>query len=453
MRLLKFLLLKRLGYFFSTKNWTNLFIEIYYLVSLLLIAYGSSQFYNSDFNKKKSGYPLLGLIFFGVIVFSLPIIVKFFPSFKQKRNYIDNKFPLEKRQIVFIDIIVFSLMKTLNFSIVISIITFYLFSNDIDSYELMLLFLLFLFGFLLSEGIINAISWRKKLFGFISLLMGVLILFYFVYADFFHIWVVNLLLVTFIITHFIIYYYYYDTKKKEYIKYTTVKKSKRKNSNYIIKILKNKQLYTSTLNIAFFIKTAFLTLYFLTAKIVIVNGFPDNILIFIFVTPALLFTYVYNNTWGFFKAVVINEIIAKNSLTAYFKLYMKLVIPALIVDLLISFLSMAIFKYNTLNTVVTYCVLSFFYFSLGFLSSFIRYINIDNEISFKTLRTNTSQLISLFNVLPIVVLFICYKDSLSLLIFEFSFILLSGIIFFFVFKYPKHLTSIPRQKIFSSIQN
>ncbi len=448
MRLIKFLLSKRLAYFISTKNWANLFIEIYYLLLLLLLAYGCSRVYNDDSNQNDSIHPVLGLILFGTVVFSLPILTKFFPSFRHKRNYLDNHFPLKKKQVVFIDLIIFGLCKMLNISILLSIITFCLLSINISGNEFLLLMLLLLFGFLLSEAIVSAISWNKKLFGFTLLLIGVVVSFYFLYADFFKIWIINLLFSILIISVFILYYQFYDTKKREDRKYKTIKISEKSNTSHMLKILKHNKLYATTFVVALIIKMMFLTLYFMTARIVNVNGFPDNILIFSFITPLLIFGYIYNNSWGFCKPIVINAIITGNSIGGYFKLYTRLVTPALIVDFLTSFFTINIFKYSNLHIWATYFVFSFFYFSLGFLSSFIRYININSEISFKTLRTNTSQLISFFDILPTVVLFFCFKNNFSLLLLQLSLLGLSGIILFFVFKYPKYVMAIPRSKIF-----
>lgn len=448
MRLIKFLLSKRLAYFISKKNWANFFIEIYYLLLLLLLAFGCSLVYNNDSNHNDFIHPVLGLILLGIVVFSLPILVKFFPSFRHKRNYLDNHFPLKKKQVVFIDLIVFSLCKMLNFSILISIITFCLLSNNISCNEFLLLIHLFLFGFLLSEAIVSSISWNKHLFNFTLLVIVLVVSFYFFYADFFKIWIINLLLLISIISVFILYYHFYDTKNRKDSKCKKIRISEKSNTSQILKILKNNRLYATTFIVALIIKTMFLALYFLTARIVNVNGFPDNILIFSFITPLLIFGYIYNNSWGFCKPIVINAIIAGNSVSEYFKLYTRLVTPALVIDFLISFLAINIFKYNNVNMWATYCVFSFFYFSLGFLSSFIRYININNEISFKTLRTNTSQLISLFDILPTVVLFFCFKSNFSLLLLQLSLLGLSGIILLFVFKYPKYLISIPRRKIF-----
>lgn len=454
MQLVKFLLIKKWKRYFSFHNWLSLATVFFFFLSAMLYAYGASYLYNMAQLGKIKIAPASILNAIKYVIFFTPILFKFFPSFALKKTTISSHFPLNKKQILYTELAL-SFFKPLLFILTSFIIVFFAESNGLTSTEMICFLLLLFSGFLLAENFINAISWNKK-FYVIILIVIVLLLFYFINSNTIKQFFLNELLLMANILLLIVYYFFYDTKFD-----TSLNEKDKKNKKYSISKFLLKDLYfkisirkvsfRTTLVIAIAVKIFALTLLIpqsLHAKTEIT--FTNSPLFFLFLPPITLFTYIYNNTWGYFKSAVINLLIVGSLLKDYFNLFFRLFIYAFIIDFILSFSTLFIYKQFSYKILAGYFVLSFFAFTMGLLCSFIKFFEVKKAFLFGSFKSNTSQVFAFLVIVPPLAMFYFYNNDIYFYLYNIVVILLTLIFLGFIIKSNETLLSKLKHKLFTS---
>ncbi|MFT4156111.1 hypothetical protein [Parafilimonas sp.] len=401
MQLLLFLFIKRAKNFFSIRNWKSILGITAFFILMQFNAFVAGYLYNHAVQFKGVINPVDVLRLMESLVLLMPVVFKFFPSFASKKIIISNQYPVNKIQIILIDLFGYIFFKSVNISLLSAIFIFSAFAHC-GSVELYNLLLFFLTGFLLAESIVNAITWNKMPYLFGLIIISALILYLLYDASYLKINKLMLCMILVFIDMLLLiaYYIFYENRYPAY--YPSLKLF---NSLYnavfttvYLKIAFKNSIYRKMLAIGFILKIGILILYITQNKISEAGKpFLLNPIVYLFISPLILFTYIYNNLWGYFKSTAINISLAKYDGKDYFLLFIKLLFPALFIDAFCTFLILFLYNQITYKVPVAYIMLSLLYIVVGYITSLLKFSEVTKVLSLD-FKGNTSQVSALLVV-------------------------------------------------------
>ena len=173
----------------------------------------------------------------------------------------------------------------------------------------------------------------------------------------------------------------------------------RKGSIYWKLLIGNKRarmllIIGSVVKLAIFIVSLFFLIYKNT------NLFDNQIILWLFVTPTVLFTYVFNNIWGFWTGLWLNYELRSGKYSDMLKISLKIMAVPLIIDSLLSVPVVCYISGNTTFTLALYFTSTLFLIPLSF---FISLFPVLIKKTF-TMKGNTSQLGSFAAVAAVMIL-------------------------------------------------
>lgn len=417
MELIKFLITKKFHAYFSLRNWKRVLSDGALSLCLLLYAIGGAILYNYGLDMKKGvlissvsilkGFELFLLIF--------PVFIKFFPSIALTRPIIGFQFPLKKNKIAVIDFIAIRFCKTVNLCLFFAIVVFGLFCKTLSTYAVLILFSYWLSGFLFAENIINAISWKK--FWYLSLVVGLFLLSYFnITRDYSDIALRNGQISVIIIISCILFglYFLFYHKKNDFLSKAFLLYNSDKDSqfhHYNTKLLIRTKKFIKVIFIAFLLKILFLILFFSSTHYsfdILLKRLPY---LTIMIVPLIIFTYVFNNIWGYFYSLEINHLIISISFKRHFQIFLSLLLPILLMDLGITFLLLFTFGYLHFKIIIFYFIFTLYCIPLSFISSFLKFFFVPSALDFNQFRGKTSLLFSFIMIIPAFICGLIYDNN------------------------------------------
>lgn len=311
------------------------------------------------------------IIFLSVIVSVM--LFDYVPSYTKRANVILRCYPVTalKRQLVNIMIELFSIPKI---AICTFILSLFLSSKFFMLLDLVFAFLLVLLAVSVSriiKGIIE-LGFMKTHSLFPFLLLGASIFLILFSSSAFRIPLICILIY---ISNFID--RRLETENKRY-------KSEQK-SLYSILLF---PFYISNIRIAlifaFFSKTALL-LFALNSS----NEVSDIVLIFV-ISPITVFTYVYNNAWGFFRSIWHQTQIGFYSTYTHAKFYLSFLISPILIEAFLTFTLLSVFGLVDAFYIYVYFISLVNFSIIGFIISINYPINVRDGINPLMLKASTS---------------------------------------------------------------
>ncbi len=405
MKLIKFLIEKKIRAYFRFTNWKILTGD--FLLAFILFSYalGSGFLYNISNSATKNSFHFNSDLIFKAIPLALiiiPLIIKFFPSVALKKLIIAPQYPLSKIRKASIDLFALSLSRTIYASLFFCVFIFYFTAKTVPAYSVALLLLFWFSGFLIAENIINAVSWHKYLYLFMIVLL--LIFCYLIDIGDQLTFTKILLLIGVNSALLILYYLFYQ--KRINVKQRIKKFEIQLNQNYsglILKLLLRNKTFRLVTSMGVFFKLGFIIFLFYSSKNI---SSLDHLLIkvaplILLISPVILFTYVFNNIWGYFHSLQLTHIIVNSSIKKEMKTFFSILLPVLVIDFIATFSVLNILGLYEWKILLFYLVCSIYCIPVGIISSYTKYFYITGPLNFSQIRGKTSLLYSLILILPI----------------------------------------------------
>lgn len=445
MNLILFLIKKKLKSYFRADNWKSMTGDALYAVILLFYALLAGLACSEV--KFDKALLLVKSISYALIV--VPVFYKFFPSFSLKKMAIAPQYPLNKARKASIDLLAFSLYKTIYLLLLLFVFVFYFSAKNLAGIEFAKLLLYWLAGMLFAENLINAISWRK--YGQLILLLILAGLCYFSNG----LTAANILILI-MINVVLIFFYYLFYQNKEIVRFKQRKKQtaiKRTYAGMIGKLLIHNKTVVIMLLMGLGIIIFFFTMFFEKVKHTSANFNLDIMLsklpfLIIFLLPVVIFTYVFNNLWGLYANIGSNLLIIHPPFKKQKLLYLSLFFPAATLYLIVVVSILVVYKLFSWKIILYYIVFSLSATPIGIISSYLKYKKVEG-FRFGQMRTTTSTLFNLLIIFFAVLLGVFYTTKYWTFAII-GMIIISVIIeYYFVFKKEKYLVRKLKSKIFN----
>jgi hypothetical protein len=270
------------------------------------------------------------LVFLAILI--LTIVRMLFPSYSSMKQIFPEYYPLSKLQI-YLASIVDDLLKPyfLYLSIFILIGSYCLENSALD---FLYNGLLVLFGAqLLRRCIQYQLDYRLKVLGtllFVFLVGGILYL-GFLKSNFYYFSSLELLIVTgaLLLIGFIQESAIIEKRNNEI-------SSNSNNSNVVIKLLFNNKKARVPLIVGFLFKLFVLLFDLFLFKTKGEHLFEGQLVFWLLASPIIIFTYVFNNTWGFWKSIWLNMELRIGDYKPMIKQHFRLMLVPLLVDLVVT---------------------------------------------------------------------------------------------------------------------
>lgn len=404
--MIKFLILKQ-GQLYL-QHWKSHLGAYIYMLFLLMYAFAAGATYHI--------YPRLQKEILGGVCLSLiliPLIVKFFPVIALKKASIAPQYPLGKFEKAVIDLVAFCFCSVLNIALLLFIVVFYL-AAGLHSLGLAWgLLLYWLTGFLLAENVINALSWQKYLYLGINTAVFTGLLFI-KNLDNISAGLLNLLLLGGVVVLISIYLILYVPGEGHF-----KKENARSWLNYIggrhisLKMLINNKTFLVVMFIGLLAKNSLTGVLLFSSKTKEVGEVLDKVpMIIIFLSPVVLFTYIYNNLWGYFRNLQLNLLLLSGDLRPGLKSYFSLLLPLLVFDFLLQFTILILLHCFELKLLFFYVGLMFYCIPLGIISSYTKGFVIESALNFSKLRGNSSTIYAIALLGPVIVIGLLYHYTI-----------------------------------------
>jgi|EndMetStandDraft_4_1072995.scaffolds.fasta_scaffold00306_5 hypothetical protein len=399
-------------------------LSVFFFSAVLMVyAIGVSYLYDQYVTKSLSSSATNVLTGIKIMLMVLPISLKFFPSFSLKKTIISLHYPVSAFKIAMIDFFAVCLIKASNWILFAFIIVLSLASKYIPSGDTVLLFYYWLIGFLLAENIINAVSWRKYLYLTLSVLLLAALIVFTRYQPRLHltqtiICTALTICVLWLLACFFI-FYKRDFEIEQAGGHLTLDKQPGNLSEFLsLKILWHNKRCRTALIIAFACKIGFLVLFLSGTDHFTFNQILHKVpFVLLLEPPIIVFTYVFNNIWGYFIDVQLNNIIVNPSPKTQVKTYLNFLLPVLIIDFAIVIAIWGYYNVLDPKLIVIYGVFTAYCLPFGFLSSFRKYFLVDLSMNFSRFRGKTSQFYSFLMITPAFVVGFIYDMDVYLYLF------------------------------------
>ncbi|MBC8988164.1 hypothetical protein H9X96_20615 [Pedobacter sp. N36a] len=414
-----FLLKRRISNFFCKDNLKSIIWLSFMCLTMLIYGIGVAQFYDHFLlNNKKTARILIVSV--EILVLITPIILKFFPSVTLKKCIVGANYPVSSLKMACVDFFAVCLTTTTYWVLFIFVSALIGFSDKVSYFDSSLLVYCWFLGFLFAENLINALSWAKYVYLSVvtgSLIMLLVLLSYcdniiFVNKQCGVYVIVNTLLIGLLCMFFMLY------ERKIPLESNSNQQSERRSinpffkRNLTLRIIFNNSNIRVVLLIAFLIKVIFLLFFIVNLKQheigYILLKAPFFLLL---VLPIIPFTYVYNNLWGYLFPVELNNIVSGNTFKGHLRIYLAFLIPIILMDFTCVLVVFIIFGMLSLKLFLIYIVFVIYSSVMGLISSFRKYSSSDVALSFSNFRVKTSKVYACFNIIPGLLIGMCYQNN------------------------------------------
>jgi len=400
-----FILIRLKSYFKGLRNLVNIGTTIL----LILIAWFYGWMLASLINKASNGE--IGKIEPDVIInYALCAIMGFvllrmiLPRYKPQRQYLPNFYPVSDFQHYLISVIS-DFMKPLFFSVTLFVITCCVCLHD-SKFSFLLLGLGALISAQLFRRLIQyGIDFRLKIAGYILLAISFLILV--LLSSFYNFFSHYLKALSLFIPAFLFIIGYFIEVSTIENRQNQISGGTRK-SNFYLKLIINNPKVRLMLLVGILLKLIILIMDFFIFRNKGKHIFDGQVVYWMFASPLIFFTYIFNNTWGYWKSIWLNYELRSGEYKEMLLFASKLLIIPLLIDLVITIPLLLLLWDNTLFIVIFYVVSSIFLISFACLWSILFPINIKATFQMRGSSSFVSSLVSMVAVILLSVLKINY---------------------------------------------
>lgn len=421
MHLLGFLTYKRLTTYFSIRNnWKGILTDGLLMALFLFYGLALAILYDHSVHHQTPGLPgPLG--FLSGMACSLliaPILLRLFPGFGIKTTFIDPFYPQTKFLIAALDLVAMGLCKTRNAIYLLFLLSFYSFSHGLPSGTLTTLILLLAIGIVMAESLLNALSWRIYLHTVILAILFIALLwsmrhYYALSPTYLHLSLAATLLVV-----TCLYFLFYKTELDQGQKSSLVKAypdGSRERSgarNPYLLVLAGNRPFLTVLAVGMFFKLLIMAAFIFNKGYTLNEVLSKAPFLLCLITPIILFSYVYNNLWGYFYPVAINNLLSGNDTDHQIRIYLHFLAPALLLDGTITAATLLVGHMIDLKIILSYLVLTALSIPIGIISSFRKYFFVPAAFDFQQIRGKTSKIFAFSLLIAAMLLGLLYNEGL-----------------------------------------
>ncbi|MBX3257040.1 MAG: hypothetical protein KF862_23090 [Chitinophagaceae bacterium] len=313
-----FILKRKWKLYFTSDNIHGIISQCVTSVIILLLYIFGGAIYQFTFDAKNYIESEAVLTTLNRISVSLPAIFCFFPSIKHKENLFQPFYPISPLRKSCIELVVSIFSKTLIYVLFLSSLSLFIIFKDFLLIHFLNLLISCTVGILFAELFITLVSSNNK-----SILLVLIILFLLLtyFEGAFSYGVNTLITAMLLIANLYLGVYYsfqYNSHISRYKGYWIFGR------DWVQTILSNNKVYKVAVLYAILFQTimTFTISKFALPEIPFLNYFS--------VIPLGIYTYCYNNIWGFFPSLAINHVLAGKNIREFILVYIKLLSPALI---------------------------------------------------------------------------------------------------------------------------
>ncbi|GAB3927389.1 hypothetical protein GCM10028804_32460 [Larkinella terrae] len=126
----------------------------------------------------------------------------------------------------------------------------------------------------------------------------------------------------------------------------------------------------------------------LTGKTLTSEFLMTNLVFMLYVSPLILFTYVANNSWGFFPALWINRALGKRS--EIYRMYLQLIALPLLIDLIVTIGVLIFLRRLNLEFALFYLIITLLLILNGLIFSLYKAFFVHNSLNFGQVKNNVN---------------------------------------------------------------
>ena len=397
--MIAYLLFIRLkGYFLGLKNPMNIGLTLLAVIIAWLYGWALAGIINKAYlGDMGSTTPQSVINFSLVAIVSFVLLRMIFPRYKPQRQYLPKFYPLSKFQHYLLSV-VSDLTKPLmvGIALFISICCMYLYDSKIT-------FLLLELSALITAQLLRrlvqyGLDYRKKSLGnalfVISWVIPALLMVNYTFS-FQYIRILSLFLPLYLFTiGYFLELTILENRKSQMAGGT-------KNSNLYLKLLINNPKARLILFFGIGFKSFLLVADFYTFRSKGKHMFDGQLVYWIFASPLLLFTYVFNNVWGFWKEIWLNYELRTGSYKEMTHFVSRLLVLPVLVDALIT-LPLLLLTWDLSRFILLFYVVSLlFLIAFSFLWSLLFPMSVITSFQ---MRGNSSFVSSMVSMVAVVFL-------------------------------------------------
>ncbi|HWB92043.1 MAG TPA: hypothetical protein VG605_09330 [Puia sp.] len=412
---------KRVTRYFSIKyNWKGLVTDGLLMAMFLFNGIALAMLYNLSAGHHTPGVATSLNLLKGMDCSLLiaPVLLRLFPGFALKTTFISPYYPQGKLLVATLDLVAMGLCKTRNAVYLLFLLFFYGFSRGLPSGTLTTLLLLLAIGIITGESLVNALSWRIYLHTIILVLLFTVSLLGLRHYYGFDPAYMNSCLAAVLLVLTMLYFYFYEPGSAE-DRLSSPAKANRVTSTarsgarspYLL-ILTGNRPFLTVLAVGMFFKVLIIAAFIFTKGNSLDEVLDKAPFIVCIITPIILFSYVYNNLWGYFYPVAMNNLLSGSDTRRQIRIYLNFLLPALLLDLAITFATLLLGHMLETKIILSYLATTALCIPIGIISSFRKYFFVPSGLDFNRIRGKTSKIFSFSLLIPAMLLGFSYNGTL-----------------------------------------
>lgn len=173
---------------------------------------------------------------------------------------------------------------------------------------------------------------------------------------------------------------------------------------FVIQLYIRNKIFRVSVLIMFAVKIIIILFFFILFEIDPDTNIAFKILILFYTSPILIFTYLYNNFFGFFPAFIISFKIADSDYNSLSGLLLKTVLPLILLDFLLSFGFIVTSKYDLPSWLLFYLSVLIILIPISFHLSVFKPNVVESVFS----SSNNRPLLNSLSIIPALTASLCY---------------------------------------------
>jgi hypothetical protein len=129
------------------------------------------------------------------------------------------------------------------------------------------------------------------------------------------------------------------------------------------------------------------------------------------ITPIILFSYIYNNFWGYFYTIAINNLLSGNSTNQQIRSYLYFLAPALLLDGVLTAAILLVGHMLDGKIILSYLAIAALCIPIGIISSFRKYFFVPTAFDLRQMRGKTSKLFTFSLLIAGLLLGLLYNEG------------------------------------------
>jgi hypothetical protein len=422
MGLFFFILRSRIRFIIRGENIASGILKIVFLFFGVLNAAGLAYMINHSSQAENANQVILTIL---TISYLLPVISKFFPSITYVKKSIENHFPIYAAKSRFMELLALRFITVMHLYLILLSLIIFICCDAFRLSYFCISVASIIFSHINTENSIEAVHKGQK--GLTLLFIGIAIIMYAGLLTYYQtIWYPIILLATMIFSFFL----GVEIKESETAK---MRVSKRLGSGaYNWNALLNNASFRNKVLLNNFTIAMIIKFILCISELILFKEkrfrSSENMVFYIILSPAIPFSYAFNNTWGYLRSISAHLLISPTRPERFFNLFIRIIINFLLIDFLIALLFLMVSNELTLKNILLYFFLAIYCVAIGQIASLTKPREVLGAMSFTNTKPATNVLYNYCMIIPIVLLYFCYQDN-----FYFTFLVIATSLFSIIF--------------------